>query len=607
MENGENVRAEAPLEAVVVGAVVVGHGRVISDVEETSSSAIAVPLHALQPTSDGASNVDAPSLNSSENTEKSSNKEESLQQAAYQSDTNGLLAHDSNREADTSAAQQHDTSASTLRIDTCRVASSAPLMAFPFHPRQHSSNYPPPPYAGGDGTIAPSLSNPHHSPPLAALGETASPSSPNAMILFYEAQMRDHAVAYASAAAGAAWAAAQVANQAMEYVAVRHGLAPPLVAPPPQLLQQLQQQQHTVPHPPPPFHPPCAPSFAAHHSFRPHHAPPIAPAPGAYAPVSPFALDPSMSLGSFSQPPPPLPHYPLYGGLTPQHQHHHLHQGDADHGTLHQEVRATLNPPGGGCEDDRDGHSHHPRKRQQRLPPPDHSKQLALFDIPRAQQRDKVRRRLRSDNDSSSSGSSWMRRSLGGGNNTNAHATHNASAQSIPASNEGHHRSSRQYHHSKKKKTRSDDSLLGKTGVAALFEWCSKRPHQPTPTFELDQNSALGGFECVVYLEPDRDTATGEPLESVVRQEWGRGHGLQKSSAKQAAARRALQALLPGAMFDEETGILIDLPLDDQTATAYHLEELAPNLAKQLAIGRDVFSTKAEPSRVSRNVHDIRG
>lgn len=175
----------------------------------------------------------------------------------------------------------------------------------------------------------------------------------------------------------------------------------------------------------------------------------------------------------------------------------------------------------------------------------------------------------------------------------------------------------------KKKKARqpNDDSLLGKTGVSALYEWCGKR--RTTPTFTLVQSDlpfAVDG--TCTYNDSQNDTTSINhavldiPAEEEKRHrgyefemtvsidgvEWGKGRARTKSAAKQEAARRALQALLPGVAFDEASGILIHLPTlpeessrvnahpniniksTDPWKASASLEDLAPNLAKRLAI-----------------------
>jgi hypothetical protein len=189
----------------------------------------------------------------------------------------------------------------------------------------------------------------------------------------------------------------------------------------------------------------------------------------------------------------------------------------------------------------------HRRKRQQRMPPgaqqnvPPQQIRQQPQQLQQQQGRGKIRRRLRSDGDSSSDGNTLL--------------------------------SSRRSYHNKKK-ARSDESLLGKTAVAALYEWCNKR--QRTPSF-IFQQATDEEFDFTVFSEDGK--------------EWGHGRARTKHAAKQEAARKALQALLPGVVFDEATGILIELPRQRErrgrTESAASLEELAPNLAKRLAIGRD--------------------
>ena len=102
--------------------------------------------------------------------------------------------------------------------------------------------------------------------------------------------------------------------------------------------------------------------------------------------------------------------------------------------------------------------------------------------------------------------------------------------------------------------------MIGKTGISALHEWCDKR--KLYPDFVLIQDEG-GEFVFAVQLNGH---------------EWSRGRGGTKTSARHDAARRALQALLPGVAFDCN-GLVVKLPggsgVDD---------ELAPTLAQRLAI-----------------------
>jgi len=352
--------------------------------------------------------------------------------------------------------KQEDDVSETVAAAAHELPDNAPLHA-PLHPSVLALHQPP---------------SPMHQPPFDS-------HSAVAMAHYYEARMRDHALAYASAAAGAAWAAAQIAQVAADYAA---GNGPP----PPSLgMPHWSMYGAAPPHMPPPPMPP--------------------PHPSGYFP-------------------------PDGGGCYPADGFNSM--GEAEVVTEKQQEGVDSD------SDHRDGR--HRRKRQQRLPPDDAASVPSRVMAP-ASSRGKVRRRLRSDGDSSSSGSSFM---------------HN------------------RHRHHYKKKARSDESLLGKTAVSALYEWCSKR--QRMPSFAL-HNPSPNQFDFVVCLEDGV--------------EYGRGDGSTKVAAKQLAARRALQALVPGVVFDEETGILVQLPqlTDDagRDRAASEAEDLAPNLEKRLAIGRD--------------------
>lgn len=120
----------------------------------------------------------------------------------------------------------------------------------------------------------------------------------------------------------------------------------------------------------------------------------------------------------------------------------------------------------------------------------------------------------------------------------------------------------------RKHRKKTDQSLVGKKAVSALYEWCSKR--QRVPTFaEIDTTD--NDYTFVVLLQ-------GEEL--------GRGRASTKGAAKDLAARKALATLLPGVLFDPRTGILVALP-----SSATDADELAPNLAKRLAIIGDSRTT----------------
>ena len=202
-----------------------------------------------------------------------------------------------------------------------------------------------------------------------------------------------------------------------------------------------------------------------------------------------------------------------------------------------------------------------------------------------------------------------------------------------------HQQQQHQYHHpfNKKKKARqpNDESLLGKTGISALYEWATKRRTTPIFTLQPSSNSSStttttgtgtgtphdatdsitavmsstvpSGADSESAPEDEKQRYRGgdefEMTVSIDGMEWGRGRARTKTAAKQDAARRALQALLPGVAFEEASGILVQLPNTGRTTNppsttttnddpaapwkaSASLEDLAPNLAKRLAIGQ---------------------
>lgn len=138
--------------------------------------------------------------------------------------------------------------------------------------------------------------------------------------------------------------------------------------------------------------------------------------------------------------------------------------------------------------------------------------------------------------------------------------------------------------------------LIGKSGVSALYELCSKyrwemprydliEPPSLPPSKSNDNNVGEGSN---VSRHSARDFVLSVHVNEV---ELGRGRGGTKASAKQDASRKALAALVPGVIFDPN-GILLDvgsglLRIIDENARSVptSLEELAPHLASQLAIG----------------------
>jgi hypothetical protein len=159
------------------------------------------------------------------------------------------------------------------------------------------------------------------------------------------------------------------------------------------------------------------------------------------------------------------------------------------------------------------------------------------------------------------------------------------------------HKNRTQHPFFKKKRSgvNSDESLLGKTAVAALYEFCGKR--RTSPVFKItDESNGSDSFEIYVSLENDANRILG----------WGRGRN--KMTAKQEAARRALSTLRPGVVFHPDTGLLLQLPPHHQqcdsirrststtkstsaSLTRSAMDELAPNLAQRLAIGQTQYES----------------
>jgi Double-stranded RNA binding motif len=134
------------------------------------------------------------------------------------------------------------------------------------------------------------------------------------------------------------------------------------------------------------------------------------------------------------------------------------------------------------------------------------------------------------------------------------------------------HRSN-QYHYQSQSKRRDKINLLQKTAVSALHEWCVHEKKQP-PKFVLTAGSS-DGFCFAVYVDD---------------LEWSRGRGATKASAKQDAAQKALQALVPGVVFDD-SGLVVAIKLShpksdckNKADTAHDAFDALPNLAERLAI-----------------------
>ena len=355
------------------------------------------------------------------------------------------------------------------------------------------------------------------------------------LVQYYESQMGHHAAAYANAAASAAWIAMQVAQQHHHHHHHHHGTSTTTNGCADPSSSSLPSPGWNAPPIPPPI-----PTGA------------VMPSPPPYmAATSPYAAS---------------HHQQHYYQQQYYHTDEHHHHNRQHHYPQQQQQQQHAHQQSGSYP----SHRIFRRKRSSHQRPD-------LLEIPVAatapsasgnthtnnyttntttnNNNNKVRRRLRSDNDSSSSSSFSTISASGGGHSHNKHLT--------------------------KKKKITDASLLGKSAVSALHEWCDKRYYQPiftttetttSATAETSQHEASqpqqqfiessgGGVACMrcfdttVALEHDPVTILG------------RGKGSTKYAAKQLAARRALQKLVPGALFDDNTGILVSVNTSSTTAT----------------------------------------
>jgi len=122
--------------------------------------------------------------------------------------------------------------------------------------------------------------------------------------------------------------------------------------------------------------------------------------------------------------------------------------------------------------------------------------------------------------------------------------------------------------------------LLGKNGVRALHELCGKY-HWDMPKYTLvDPQSGAQLSDNDGSVKSHKDTFCMTVHVNSV--ELGRGRGGMKNAAKQDGSRKALAALIPGVIFDPN-GILTDI--GGTRRKSLSLDELGPHLASQLAIG----------------------
>mmetsp|Transcript_33902 Transcript_33902/g.38739 ORF Transcript_33902/g.38739 Transcript_33902/m.38739 type:complete len:1056 (+) Transcript_33902:61-3228(+) len=423
----------------------------------------------------------------------------------------------------------------------------------------------------------------HSSPPGVSI-----PANP-ALLHYYEAQMRDHAAAYASAAAAAAMTAAQIAaNLASSAV--------------PNLNHPYHNNVHMTPMPmssPPHVYP----QHLMRNSISPY---------GSSTPISSHPLQ------------------PLESGENENME-------DANDRPCHPEDENRSNSH---------HHNHRRRKQQRRMPPSNYNNnnhtnnkynvQRETFSDSHQQYSNRIDAASASTA-TYSCGNNWSQQgqqkrgrrrrsaSSDSGNNDdkfNRNRRRNRKiALTASSSSDG---GSSSCITKKKQRQPNDESLLGKTGASALYEWCGKR--RTVPMFSMkpiinyhykgddtdyssenhkqhqeseqdfQQNHTKAKAEDGKLGRLEFDDELFEMTVSIDGVEMGTGRGLTKASAKHETSRRALQVLLPGVQFDENSGILIHLPgilatksqlKKLKAGVVTSLEDLAPNLAKQLAIGHN--------------------
>ena len=161
----------------------------------------------------------------------------------------------------------------------------------------------------------------------------------------------------------------------------------------------------------------------------------------------------------------------------------------------------------------------------------------------------------------------------------------------------------RQYHDmGKPTKRGSIKSLdfMGKTGVSALYDLCNKR-HWSQPKFitnEQPHNNDSSTCTSSAHME----FIISVELNGVI---LSRGRGGSKKSAQQDAARKALNVIYPGTVFDAN-GILlvlgktdkcsIVLKGHDQQGACCPLKDLEANMASRLAIHGNQTKDRISPA-----------
>mmetsp|Transcript_17376 Transcript_17376/g.32951 ORF Transcript_17376/g.32951 Transcript_17376/m.32951 type:complete len:1294 (-) Transcript_17376:188-4069(-) len=382
---------------------------------------------------------------------------------------------------------------------------------------------------------------------------------PLLQVQYYEARMRDHALAYAqyaSAAAGAALVAAQIAS------------GPPRLS-----FQSMISQQSgsfhpfTYPNPPPTAVASHASSFPVmtlnHPSMNgPYHG-------DGYRGQDGFS--PSSSAAS----------PPNYDGYYNHGYFHHEQNSIHDHDATHEDFSNNNHHPNQvyrNISKQKMMSSHCGNKSQNRSSSSSFQhinvKKQKRSSVPSNQDNPPTYSYATNDRFTSSSSSFYPPNMTTDKSNRinrrrrNEHYTNNNAAHLY---HRKHHSSGIKSTHSGKKTNRwliTTLDLMGKTGVSALHDLCNKR-HWSQPKFvsiELPSPSHKGHDSLSATSNTATCTLSSEFIISVQVNgvELGRGRGGSKKSAQNDAARKALMVLYPDVVFDMN-GILLELGKVDKS------------------------------------------
>jgi hypothetical protein len=557
-------------------------------IEDLSSSA-------EQPATEKKTGVD------DEEQDETGEEEEAIEQTQRQSDEETESQEDTlPRKMSQNRQQPHpDHQQATYKhtpLETSQFQPFLPPMSFHQHPSVPPSsvfymNNPPPPAAVAVATAVSSDDHLHDQSTQSShfhfhnnnnnsnLNHTNTLSvplmDPLLQVQYFEARMRDHALAYAqfaSAAAGAALAAAQIAS------------GPPRLS----------------------FHNFIPPQSGGFYPFLPPNAPPAVASTASATPV--MNLNPSMNypyhgdvnggqdgFASSSVPPPPPINYDYHYSNGYYHQMQHSNN-DRD---AHDDDFSSNDHP----------NQEHKKSKQRKMS--SHSGDKTQNRSSSSFQNINVKKQKRSsvalnhdyphrysymtnDRYISSSSSfippsmtyhshSWTDKS----NRNNRRRRNECCTNSSHLHHRKHHNSGIKGNNGSKKTKRwsiTTLDLMGKTGVSALHDLCNKR-HWSQPKFvaiELPPSSHKGhdslsttatAAATTTTTTPTANATTGTSLAACVEfiisvqvngVELGRGRGGSKKSAQQDAARKALMVLYPGVVFDMN-GILLELGKVDKS------------------------------------------